>query len=261
MVEPHPPIVPVDRPDMSHEMRNASQRGDSQAIARLVAGGEDVNCVNDRGNTPMIHVLACGHGLDVVNALIDIGADLSIVANNGDNVVHAVAYGGDIECIDYILANTTFDINSTTTDGWTPIMGALGNGHYEASKFLVEKGANLFAKLNDGTSRRAIEIPITNEPVICGPRILNHFKNIKWQSVKHLLLLYAAYDSPILMNEGQSQVQSAHLSSRVLASPDLIRVIASYFIPSKIITRDKSIEVRDEVRERVEAQLAGLNIV
>jgi hypothetical protein len=159
-----------------------------------------------------------------------------------------------------ILANTTLDINATTTSGWTSLMLSLSQGGYETSRRMVENGANLFAKLSDGTGRRAIEIPMNTEPVIFGPRILNHFKNIKWQSVKYLLLLYTAYDSPILMEEGHAQVQSAHLASRVLASPDLIRVIASYFIPSKIITRDKSIEVRDAVRERVEAQLAGLNM-
>jgi ankyrin repeat protein len=242
-------------------MLNAAYSGDAQAIVRLVAGGEDVNCVvAESGSTPVLIVLARGHGFDDVKALIDIGADLSIVANNGGNVLHGAVRGGNIECIDYMLDNTTLDIDSTTTNGTTSLMFSLRDGHYEASKFLVEMGANLFSKIDDGTGRRAIELPVITEPVIFGPRILSHFKNIKWQSDNQLLLLYTAYDSPILMNEGHAQVRSAHLASRVLASPDLIRVIASYFIPSKIITRDKSIEVRDAVRERVEVQLAGFNV-
>jgi hypothetical protein len=247
---------------MSFEMGIATYKGDVQAIVRLVAGGEDVNCVDDDGRTPVVRVLACGHGLDVVMALINIGADLSIVDNYGTNVVYAAAVGGNVDCIDYILATTTFDINSTTTNGTTPLMGSLFNNRCIAATHFVGMGANLFAKIDDGKGRRTIEIPVHNHPsIFLGPRVLNHFKELKWQSVEHLLLLYTDYDSPILLNEGHAQVQSAHLASRVLASPDLIRVIASYFIPSKIITRDKSIEVRDAVRERVEAQLAGLNIV
>jgi hypothetical protein len=262
MAEPHSPIPPVNRPAISHNMTNATGcTGNKQSILRLIDDeGEDVNCVGHRGFTPVQRVMLFGHGLDTVKTLIDIGADLSIVNDNGMNVVHCAAMGGNNECIEYLLANTTVDIDSTTTNNLSPIMCSLIKGHYQASKCLVEKGANLFAKLSDGTGRLAIEIPVSNEPVNLGPRVLSHFKNIKWQSVKHLLLPYTAYDSPILMNEGQVQVQSAHLASRVLASPDLIRVIASYFTPSKIITRDKSIEVRDAVRERIEAQLAGLNM-
>jgi hypothetical protein len=282
MAEPHSPIPPVDRPDMSHEMMVASKKGDAQAIVRLVAGGEDVNCVDDRLLTPVVRVLACGYGLDVVKALIDIGADLSIVNNEDYNVIHCAASGGNIECIDYMLANTTFDIDSSHNNGPTPLTLSLMKGHYEASKFLVEKGANLFAKMDDGQTRHYIEIPVRNKPVSFGTRVLNyfkhdsnlinlgpqvlsHFKEIKWQSVKPLFLLSASY------SELNSSIANAYLrevacivqddrhyiASKVFHIPELLRVIASYFIPSKIITRDKAIEVRDAVRERVEAQLAG----
>jgi hypothetical protein len=156
-----------------------------------------------------------------------------------------------------MLVLTSFDIDSTTANGWTPLMLSLDQNRHEAALHLVEKGANL-NKMDDECTR-AIEVAVAGEPnVFLVPRVLNHFKNIKWQSVKQLLLLYTAYESPILLKGGQAQVQSAHPASRVLVSRDLIRVIASYFIPAKIITCDKSIEVRDAVRERVEAQLAGL---
>jgi hypothetical protein len=202
-----------------------------------------------------MRVLIFGYGLDVVTALTEMGADLSIVDNDGANVLHAAAVGGNVECIDHVLAKTTIGIDSIATTGITPLVLSLFKGHYEASIHLVERGVNLFAKLDGG--RRAIDVPLLDEPnVFLGPRVLDHFKNIKCQSVKHLLLLYASYAALISTSEAAAQVQpSTYLASRVLASPDLIRVIASYFFPSKIITRDKSIKAPDAVRERVEAEL------
>jgi hypothetical protein len=239
---------------MRTAMRRATRNGDAPAIVRLVAEGESVNCVDASRQTPVIRVLIFRYGLNVVNSLVEMKADLTICNNIGANVVHAAAHGGNVECIDRMLDITTFDINSTSTIGETPLIFALFKGHYDASVHLVEKGANLFAKLSNG--RRAIDYNVQYEPtVFLGPQVLDHFKNIKWQSVKPFLLLYASYASPILFNDGHAQVQSAHLAARVLASPDLIRVIASYFIPSKIITRDKSIKAPDAVRERVEAEL------
>jgi ankyrin repeat protein len=253
MAEPPPLVPPVVRPRMSNAMERATSNGDTPAIVRLVAEGESVNCVDVEGTTPVLRVLFLNHGLEVLNALIDTGADLSIATYDGSNVVHAAACGGNVECIDRVLAITTFDINSTNEDGISPLTNALFRGHYEASLRLVEMGVNLFANHSNG--RRTIEFYVPDGRLLLGPRVLHHFKNIKWQSVKPLLLLYASYASPILFNDGRAQVQSAHLASRVLASPDLIRVIASYFIPLKITTRDKSIKAPDAVRERVEAEL------
>jgi hypothetical protein len=162
---------------MRTAMRRATRNGDAPAIVRLVAEGESVNCVDASRQTPVIRVLIFRYGLNVVNSLVEMKADLTICDNIGANVVHAAARGGNVECIDRVLAITTFGVNSTSTNGWTPLMRALIKGRYDASVHLVEKGANLFAKNNNGI--RAIETPVRDEPtVFLGPQVLDHFKNI-----------------------------------------------------------------------------------
>jgi hypothetical protein len=56
------------------------------------------------------------------------------------------------------------------------------------------KGANLFAKDNKGG--RAIDIPVwtsCEEEAFMGEQLLDYAKDLKWQSVKQLLLLSASH--------------------------------------------------------------------
>jgi ankyrin repeat protein len=92
-----PPVAPVDPLVMSQAMLLASGRGNTQAILRLVAGDESVNCRNKDGLTPLLLVLMVGHDLAVVLSFVKIGADLSIVDNNGSNVLHFASYGGNVD--------------------------------------------------------------------------------------------------------------------------------------------------------------------
>jgi hypothetical protein len=50
--------------------------------------------------------------LDAVMTLTSRGADLSIRPTNRANVLHAAANGGQVDCIDWLLAHATFDVNS-----------------------------------------------------------------------------------------------------------------------------------------------------
>jgi ankyrin repeat protein len=73
------------------------------------------------------------------------------------NLLHDAAFVGNREGIEWVLANTTIDVNSTTsTKGETPIMGPLYYNDLDTSKLLIERGANLFLKNKD--SERAIDV-------------------------------------------------------------------------------------------------------
>ena len=100
--------------------------GDTVSVSTLLDEGEDVDCANNGGFTPtMLALRYCQ--LITVRMLFERGADLSRVISGGTNALHLAAWGGHVDCIEWVFANTAIDINSTTNDGNTPIRLALMN--------------------------------------------------------------------------------------------------------------------------------------
>jgi ankyrin repeat protein len=128
---------------MDYAMESACQRGDAQTITWLLDEGKNVNCLNDDGTTPIMVALKYGQ-LHIVKYLFDRGADPSIVDGDASNVLHYAA--GTSESIEWVLANSTIDINSTNASNATPLRWALGNSNLPAAILLIENGANIFVK-------------------------------------------------------------------------------------------------------------------
>jgi hypothetical protein len=229
-----------------HAMYNACVNGRVDEVRRLLDAGGDVNGFMNW--TPVMDALRNGH-IAVVRLMHDRGADLSRVDGSGRIVLHKAASGGNVECIEFVLAVTTIDVNSTNNFGTTPIMNAMSR--LEASKLLVERGANLFAKNNSDVR------PIDGDN---GPQVLQHAKDFLWESVKPLLLL-------------SKSCSSADDGSLSLALPSAIKVfgisglvrdyIAPYLMRKGPIIRDPEDEEDDEEQEpdevklRIEAGLAA----
>jgi ankyrin repeat protein len=167
---------------MGNAMFSACEGVHLETIVSLLDAGKNVNCINSSRTTPIMYSLYYWH-LHVAIMLVGRGADLSWVNNDGSNVLHYAAGGGNCECIEWVLANTSIDVNSTDSEGWTPIIWALNNNRLDAGKLLVEKGANLFNKSDNAES--AIDL-------VLGPQVLQHAKDLIWESVKPLLLLSSA---------------------------------------------------------------------
>ncbi len=67
----------------------------------------------------------------------------------GDTALHHAARNGDLEIVEILFENGA-DINATTDHKHFPIYCAAGHGHVKTTRFLVEKRADLHAKLEDG---------------------------------------------------------------------------------------------------------------
>jgi hypothetical protein len=228
---------------MWDEMEWACEKGDMEKIISVLDAGKDVNCINSAGITPVMVALNGGQLLAAI-MLVGRGADLSSVDDVDSTVLHFAALSGHSECIEWVLANTKIDVNSQTYEAFTPIMGALYNNRLDAGKLLVEKGANLFIKNEDGGS--AMDQPL-------GPQALQHAKDLIWESVKPLLLFSSACSTSALST---SLIQVFSISG-------LVRdYIAPYLMRKGLIIRDPSEDVDeepepDEVKLRIEAALAA----
>jgi hypothetical protein len=224
-------------------MYSACREGDVETIVRVLDAGKSVNCmIAIFDMTPIMVALGKGR----LNAAIELfgrGADLSRVCSFDSNALHYASQGGNVDSIKWVFANTSIDVNSTNNAGCTPVYFALTNDHLNAGKLLVEKGANLFIKNHYGNG--AMDRPL-------GPQVLQHAKDLIWETVKPLLLLSKACST---------STKSSSLINVFSISGVVRDYIAPYIMRKDIIIRDPSIprppKQPDDVKMRVEAALAA----
>jgi ankyrin repeat protein len=228
---------------MDDALYNACEVGDVEAVIRLLDGGKNVDTFDSMNMTSIMFALWHGH-LHVAIMLVGRGADLSRVSSYEANMLHYAAEGANRQCIEWVLANTTIDINSTTHLGTTPIIIALNTNQLDAAKLLVKKGANLFIKNNDCISGMSHGM---------GHQVLQHAEDLIWESVKPLLLLSKACSTS---TPSSSLIKLFSISG-------LVRdYIAPYVMRKGPIIRDPEEDVdeepeADEVKLRIEAALAA----
>ena len=89
------------------------------------------------------------------------GADATLRNNGGNTALHEAAKRGDQEAIRLLLEQEEVDINCRSNTGSTPLMRALSYGgeiplFIPFLTFLIDQGASLTAKNNDGQDAVAI---------------------------------------------------------------------------------------------------------
>jgi hypothetical protein len=179
---------------------------------------------------------------------------LSIVDNDGENLLHYAVRSGSNECVNWLLDNSAIDVNSAANDDNTPMMKALRQNWLDIAKLLVERGANLFMKNDEG--ERAIDIRVDDDPDDdqLGPQVLLHAKELRWSAIKDFILLSKACQSQdrrmvaglaLSMDSDEATIlarfRSARLAASIFAIPGLLRHVGSYIIRSDIIVRDEAI--------------------
>ncbi|XP_067648871.1 ankyrin repeat domain-containing protein 50-like [Haliotis asinina] len=101
----------------------------------------DINRNGNMGRTPLMVAVIYGYR-DVCELLMQNGADVSHVDDNGDNVLHLACKGGQMDVVKYLLSQASVDINTRGKGALTPLMVAVTYGHNDVFKFLMRNGAN-----------------------------------------------------------------------------------------------------------------------
>ena len=68
---------------------------------------------------------------------------------HGDTALHHATRNGDLEIVEQ-LVSAGADVNGTTDNGHFPLYCAAGHGHVETTRYLIENGADLQARLAEG---------------------------------------------------------------------------------------------------------------
>ncbi|XP_067654042.1 putative ankyrin repeat protein RF_0381 isoform X2 [Haliotis asinina] len=102
----------------------------------------DINSRGQHSRTPVMEAAVNGHR-DVMEVLVGRGADVSLVTNSGNNVLHLACRNGDLETVKLILSLDVVDINSRGQYSRTPVMEAAANGHRDVVELLAGRGADV----------------------------------------------------------------------------------------------------------------------
>ncbi|CAH1396913.1 unnamed protein product [Nezara viridula] len=137
-------------------LHRAAEEGSVRAIKALLRVGVDVDSFDQWRRTPA-HVAATSGKLQALRALYHHGgADLELVDNRGDSLLHSAADRGHTEVVRWLLRHGV-DVEVSGRGGWRPLHRASQQGHLETVRMLLDNGAcpNMMADVGGTALHRA----------------------------------------------------------------------------------------------------------
>ena len=174
---------------LNEQLLKAIQRGDREAVLKLLEEGADINVGDAQGRTPVM-IATYQHNTDMVRVLLQAGADVNIRDNNKENpLLHADAQGwldilslaieahadtrltnrfggisiipaserGHVEVVRELLTHTDINVNHVNNLGWTALLEAIilsngGKAHQQIVQLLIDYGADVNLADKDGVT-------------------------------------------------------------------------------------------------------------
>jgi len=129
---------------MAGEIDEAINGGDLARVKNLL--NQDPSLLNVKissGLTPL-NLASYKGKTDIVEALLDMGADMNIGDNENSKPMHNAAVGGHIPVLELLL-NRGADVNERDNNAVTPLLFACSYRQLAAARFLLERGADIKA--------------------------------------------------------------------------------------------------------------------
>ncbi len=121
-------------------------------IKQYLKNGGNPNEQEENGESVICFALRYHCDEDVLSLLIDSGADLKHIDNEGVSVFDVAVTYNNLSIIEHLI-NAGFDVHTATRNsGFTPLMGAVCYGRIEVIKKLLAMGVDLDARDSHGLS-------------------------------------------------------------------------------------------------------------
>jgi ankyrin repeat protein len=141
-------LVVFFSPVHAGDIHKAAKDGELETVKRLL-GGEPglINTVNRYGQTALLIACYSGHQ-EIVDFLIEKGADVKQRDKFGAAPLHMAVIGGFKEIVEKLAANGA-DISASTVTGRVPVELAFESEHLAIIELLLNRGVVLDAAIND----------------------------------------------------------------------------------------------------------------
>ncbi|XP_048251511.1 ankyrin repeat domain-containing protein 2-like [Haliotis rufescens] len=129
-------------PANCHDLYVASRDGKMMDVKRILSSGNvNINCRAGRYcKTPVMWAAYGGHR-EVLELLINFGADLSVFDSGHSNLLFWACLGGHVKTVEFILSLGAVDINALNINGWTAVDWAKRLGHQRVVDLMLSWGA------------------------------------------------------------------------------------------------------------------------
>ncbi len=158
-------------PAFHRTLHDAAEAGDLERVKVLLDAGVDVDGKSSRIKKPLLLVAVEKENAELVDLLLERGADVNYAAPNGMPPLHRATWMGYVE-IFHRLVEAGADIKQKGPGGWMPIHHAARNGRTGLVTFLVESGCDINTKTSDG------ETPLHLAFELKSPRIAEHMVDL-----------------------------------------------------------------------------------
>ena len=137
---PKEPSSPTNGKDYK-PIHLASKKGNLNRLNKLIDAGADINIMNNEGRAPIHTACRKGH-LGILNRLIGAGAKIDIVDSDGWAPIHLACFYGHLEIVNRLI-EAGAEINIVSNDRWAPIHTACRKGHLGILNRLIGAGAEI----------------------------------------------------------------------------------------------------------------------
>lgn len=153
-------------------IHDAALKGDVETARRMLdANPQLINTRNKLGKTPLHQSLTGGND-EIINLLIEHGADVNAQDNTGLTPLHIAAWWS-VTTRAKILIDHGANVRATDKFGDTPLHTAAMHGRGKMCLFLINSGADTSIKNLDGrTARDLATLQGEEEPI----RVFKHFE-------------------------------------------------------------------------------------
>jgi len=145
----------------------ASATGQTRRVEELIKKDHSlINAFANDGFYPLGLAVFFKHP-ETVKVLLDAGADVNAHARNAMKVspIHAAAAAGQIE-VTRALIERGADVNARQQEGYTPLHEAASSGKLDFARLFLDNGADINARTDSGKTALTIAIEARQEPMV-----------------------------------------------------------------------------------------------
>ncbi len=192
-------------------LSQACENGNAQIVEMLIKAGADVNAPHAEGETPLMTASRTGNPA-AIKVLLDNGADINAAEQwRGQTALMWAAAEGHTEAVKLLISRgAKMDVRSKEFDftalrpkagsvgmnfprgGFTPLLFAARQGHFDTVKALVDAGANIDLPEPDGTT--ALVMAIINFHYDIASYLMDKGADVNSADIRGRSALYAAVD-------------------------------------------------------------------